>query len=122
MPNRYVPDHVGFAALMVSPEMQTLAKTKAAEAVIFARAISPDRPPLGVGYVSSFRIEGDQVRNLTKRPTMRACADLVNQARYATSVELGWTTGIGRQHTHDGYHVLGQTAAFIGDPREPRHE
>ena len=65
----------------------------------------------------SFEIEGDHVENLTKRrATLRAAADLVNTARYATAVELGWTTGFGRQHTHDGYHTLALTASFIGDP------
>ena len=120
----YEPDHVEFAKIMVSPGAARMSRHFAKEAMVFAKAISPDAKPLRRGYIASFEIQSN-IQNLTTQyPTLRACADLVNTARYAVQVELGWhATGVARAgHGHDGYHVLGQTAAFIGDPMTPTGE
>jgi len=126
MPSRFNVDRKGIAELLVGPEMHELSMHFAREAKAFAIAISPEpgtskkwsRLSEAGSYADKFEIHGGHVENLTKRfPTRRACADLVNTARYAEAVEQGWQAGIGLQPERPGgYMVLTQTAIAIGDP------
>lgn len=106
-------DYRGIGQLMVAPEMQA-ALTSAAEAAIpFARAISPDAPPLTVGYVDSFEVDGGHVENITKRPGRRAVAYLANTSEHATAVELGWDLEHRQWTDQSGYHILSLVADHI---------
>ena len=105
---RYEMDKRGTAELMRTPEMHGAMELIAIEAVPFARAISPDAPPYGAGYVEKFEVNSTTV-NLGRRLGRRAAAELTNTADYATSVELG-----SFDNPRDtGHHVLARTADHI---------
>ena len=90
-------------------------------------------------YKERFEVSGPYVRNLTKKyPSQRASYDVVNTSPYALEVEIGWkfrgtrfqwrTAGMAGEAARQaavstpGYHVLGLTRTFIGDPIEPTNE
>jgi hypothetical protein len=100
----YTPDRRGTAKIMDSPMMHGVMELAGHEAIPFARSISPDAPPYGEGYVSSFEVHGGTERIAGAR---RAVADLVNTSEHATLVEVGIP---GRQ---EGHHVLARTADHI---------
>lgn len=112
------PDHTGIAELLVSPGMHEMTRHFAEKGKEFAKAISPDAPPYGQGYIASFQVDSGLVENMTKEPGVRAVSNLVNTSEYATAVELGWDVEHGQRVNKPGYHVLQQTAAFLGDPIE----
>jgi hypothetical protein len=104
----YKEDRRGVAEMMVSPEMHGAVELVALEAIPFAKSISPDATPYGVGYIDSWEVHGGTERIARAR---RATADLVNTKDYATAVELG---DFGDQSAKDtGHHVLARTADHI---------
>lgn len=104
----YTPDFPGTAELMRSTEMAATMLEVAAKAIPFARSISPDAPPYGVGYVSHFEVSLSEERISHAR---RAVAHLTNTVDYAVEVEIGKRGDISRADT--GHHVLARTADYI---------
>lgn len=96
----YKPDHRGTGQLMRTPEMQGAMELVCLEAIPDAKAISPDAPPYGEGYIASFSVDGGHVEKIAG--TRRATSYLVNDSDHATIVE----TGVGYQV---GNHVLSRT-------------
>ena len=103
----YKPDFRGTAELMRTAEMLAVIEAIATEAIPFARSISPDAPPYGVGYVEKFEVTGSTQK--VGRLGRRAVAELSNTARYATAVELGSFD----TPSDTGHHVLARTADHI---------
>lgn len=104
----YKADFRGTAELMRTTEMHAVLVAAATDAIPFARAISPDDAPYGVGYVSSFEVHSGTRMVARAR---RAVADLVNTEPYAVEVELGQLGNTSRADT--GHHVLARTADHI---------
>ena len=104
----YRPDRRGTAELMRSPEMHGLMELVAHEAIPFAKSISPDATPYGVGYIDSWEVHGGTEKISGAR---RATADLVNTKEYATKVELGDFGDVSSADT--GHHVLARVADHI---------
>lgn len=100
----YRPDRKGIGALAVSPEVHGLVDLVAYEAIPFARAISPDAPPYGEGYVASFSVDGNHTERIAR--SKRAVAYLVNDSDHALVVEVGVGSNI-------GHHVLSRTLDHI---------
>lgn len=97
---RYDPNHKEIGKFLVGAQMQKLV-TKAANAgKAYAISISPDAPPLGEGYITSFEVESGLVKTIARNP--RACARLWNRAGHAAAVE--W------EH---GHRILGRTVDFL---------
>lgn len=102
MANRidYKADHKGIAALLVAPAMMSMVAQYAEAGKEYAIGISPDAPPLGQGYISSFEVDaGHVVRTGGNR---RAAALLRNNSGHAAAVE--WT---------NGSRVLGRTVDYL---------
>ncbi|HET7388429.1 MAG TPA: hypothetical protein VFJ19_17385 [Nocardioidaceae bacterium] len=108
----YRPDHVGTGRLLRGSEMHTmLIDTCFDEGIPFAKAISPDAPPLTEGYVDSFHVDGGHTQRVAG--TNRAVCYLVNDSEHASAVEYGWDTLHGQWTNHSGYHVLAMTADHL---------
>lgn len=101
---RYKPDFRSTAEIMRSPGIRGAVELAAHEAVPFAKSISPDAPPYGVGYISSFEVSSGIERIAGAR---RAVAYLANTSDHAILVEDGIP---GRQ---EGHHVLARTIDYI---------
>jgi hypothetical protein len=97
---RYDRDIKGTAEVLTQPEMHSLVDRAAEAGKAFAVSISPDAPPIGEGYIESFRVETGQTE--TFEGVRRAEAQLWNDSPYAAAVE--W------EYKH---HVLGKTVDFI---------
>jgi hypothetical protein len=100
---RYKPDYRGTAELMRSPGVRGVVELAAYEAIPFAKSISPDAPPYGVGYISSFEVSSGVERLAGAR---RAVAYLANTSDHAIYVEVGVGYDV-------GHHVLARTADHI---------
>lgn len=96
----YKPDHRGIAALLVAPAMQSMVAQYAEAGMAYAISISPDAPPIGVGYIDSFEVDAGHV--VETGGNRRAAAFLRNNAPHAAEVE--WT---------NDSRVLGRTVDFI---------
>lgn len=94
---RYKPNHRGVAALLVSPEMMSLATRGAEEGMQYAISISPHATG---EYAGSFRVESGKV--VKAGGNQRACAELHNDSDHALEVEFT-----------NGDRVLGRTVDFI---------
>lgn len=102
----YKPDHRGTGQLMRTPEMQGAMELACIEAIPGAKAISPDAPPYGEGYIASFVVDGGHLEKIAG--TRRATAYLVNTSDHAAIVEAGLD---GRQ---EGHHVLSRAMDMLG--------
>ena len=102
---RYVPDRRGMGELMRSPEMQGAMELACYEAIPVARAISPDAPPYGEGYVAAFEVDGGHIEKIAG--TRRATAYLVNDTDHSAFVENG-------AHGTEGHHVLTRAMHALG--------
>lgn len=102
---RYVPDRKGIGELMRGPEMQGAMELACYAAIPIARAISPDAPPYGEGYVAAFEVDGGHVESVAG--TRRATAYLVNDTDHSAIVEVG----LGQ---HVGHHVLSRSMHALG--------
>lgn len=102
---RYKPDHRGTGRLMRSPEMQGAMELACYEALPGARAISPDAPPYGEGYVADFVVDGGHLEKIAG--TRRATCYLANTSDHAVFVEVG----VGYQM---GHHVLARSMDMLG--------
>lgn len=93
-------DHKGIGELLVSPGMHRLVTERAHAGMAYAISISPDAPPYGEGYISSFTVES----GLTVREagSERAAAELINTSDHATLVEFA-----------NGERILGRTVDHI---------
>lgn len=103
---RYKPDFnrtTGTGGLLTTPEMFGLVELVAYEAIPFARAVSPDALPYGVGYVDKFSVSIGTERIARSK---RAVAYLSNDADYAAAVEYG-------PNGQTGHHVLAKTLDHI---------
>jgi len=101
---RYQPDHRGTGELMRGSEMQGAVYLAAFHAIPYAQQISPDAPPYGEGYISSFEVRRAEPEKIAG--TRRATVHLVNESGHATIVELGTSK-------QRGHHVLSRTADMI---------
>lgn len=104
---RYEPDYRGTGELLVTPEMHHLVERAAEAGKDYAIAISPDAPPLGEGYIASFRVEAGLVDQVAGED--RATARLWNDADHAARVE--W---------ENGDHILGRTVDYLENAWFPR--
>jgi len=105
---RYKPDRRGTAQLMRTSEMEGAMMLSCFDAIPFAKAISPDAPPYGEGYIAEFRVEGGRAR---LAGATRATGRLVNDSDHATAVELGQFGDVSRADT--GHHVLARALDVI---------
>jgi hypothetical protein len=105
-------DSAGVGRMLIGPEMHVLVDRVAHDAVAFAQSISPDAPPYGVGYISSFDVSL-RTDNVTVRPGRRVVARIANTSGHAGAVELGWDTAHNQWANHAGYHVLARTKDWI---------
>lgn len=96
----YKPNHKGIGQLLVSSDMHRLVTDRARDGMAYAISISPDAPPYGEGYISSFSVESGLVVN--ESGSRRAAARLVNSASHATLVEFA-----------NGERILGRTVDHI---------
>ena len=103
----YKPDYKGTAEILLSPRVHGLVDLAAIEAIPYAKAISPDAPPYGEGYIASFHADTGHVANVTRRRGQRAVAYVYNDDDAAIIVEVGVP---GRQ---EGHHVLARTIDHI---------
>lgn len=108
----YKPDRVGTGELMRTVEMRAMLAAKAETAKTIAEILSPDAPPIGVGYRSSFGIASDTER---LAGTDRAVAILYNDSDHAGAVEWGWDLEHNQWANKPGYHVLARTADLIAE-------
>ncbi len=93
---RYDPDHRGMARLLMNTKMDDPLLALAAEALQYARSISPHITGI---YKNSFDVEAGVVDG-------RQTITLINTAPYASWVEWG---GRGAE----GQHILARTADWI---------
>ncbi len=105
-------DSAAVGRLLVSPAMFGLVDRVAHDAMGVAVALSPDAPPYGAGYISSFEVSL-RADNVTVRPGRRAVARLENTSDYAAAVEWGWDTAHNQWGDHPGYHVLARTKEWV---------
>lgn len=108
----YRHDFGGLRELAVGAEMHLMLIEKAIEAKAYAISISPDAPPYGEGYISSFEVDAGHTERVAG--LKRAMAYLRNMSDHAVYVEYGnghGTTGV--PPYRDGFHVLGRTADWL---------
>lgn len=102
----YRHDHSGLRQIAVGAEMHIgLIDIVLDEAIPYAKAISPDAPPYGQGYIDSFEVQGSKVERIAGM--RRATVHLVNTADHAIYVERG------RGNYNMGNHVLARTADWL---------
>jgi hypothetical protein len=111
----YRHDYRGVPELAKSAEMHMMLIDRAIEGKAFAISISPDAPPYGEGYISSFEVDGANYE--TYNGFKRAVAYLRNTADYAWYVERGTdrsglTSGAPSPYGR-GHHVLSRTIDFL---------
>ena len=118
-PPRYEPNHPGWAALAIGPDMVAAVTAVAEEGKKHGESIAPRSTPderarfdriFGVDpdrkvYAEAFEVEQTTI---SVRGRRRAAARLHNRAKHAAAVEWG------NEQTPTGRHVFGRIGAFLG--------
>lgn len=94
----YRPDFRDTARLMRSAGMGMLVIDAGFDTIPDLKAISPDAPPYGEGYVDSFGVDGGHTERIAG--TKRAVAYLYNDSPHAAAVEWG------NEASPGGHHIL----------------